>query len=126
MTVPPDPEDAPVADPAAGTPPAAARPAVDPSAGDPVAAAPDAITACARCGGETIAGVLALPLLGRAKFAYRLGTQSIETDVDARMCATCGTVAFVVGDPSRIIHAAKADRAARRAMLGTDRRLRGR
>lgn len=121
MTVPPDPEGAPAADLAAATPPAAAPPA-----GDPSAAAPDPTRACARCGGETIDGVLALPLLGRAKFAYRLGTQSIETDVDARMCAVCGTLAFVVGDPSRIIHAAKADRAARRAMLGTDRRLRGR
>ena len=97
-----------------------------PDAADPAGAECEASAFCARCGGETIPGVLALPLLGRAKFAYRLGTQSIETDVDARMCAACGTVAFVVANPARIIQAAKADRAAHRPGLGADRRLRDR
>lgn len=79
-------------------------------------AAPAGVPACDRCGGtETVKGTLALPLLGRALFAYRLATQSIETEVDARMCARCGAISFTAADPARILRAAAADRLARRA-----------
>ena len=71
---------------------------------------------CERCGGETIEGALALPMLGRARFSYRLGSQSIETEVDARMCASCGALSFTASDPAKIVRAAAAvARLARRA-----------
>ena len=70
---------------------------------------------CARCGGELIAGSLALPMLGPAQFAYNLLGKSIETNVDALMCAQCGAVTFTAHDLKHIIqaHAAK-QRAGRR------------
>lgn len=70
---------------------------------------------CRHCGGELIDGLLALPLIGRARFAYRLSGQSIETEVDAHMCAECGAITFRANDPGRIVRAAAAARAAGRA-----------
>lgn len=70
------------------------------SSGDP--------RACARCGGDLVDGSLALPMLGRAKFAYDLRGRSIETDVDARMCTTCGAITFTAADLERIRRAALA------------------
>jgi hypothetical protein len=58
--------------------------------------------ACDRCGGQLIEGTLALPILGRARFAYDLRGRSVETDVDSRMCADCGSLTFTATDPARI------------------------
>jgi hypothetical protein len=49
-----------------------------------------------------IDGTLALPILGRARFAYNLRGRSVETDVDSRMCADCGALTFTATDPARI------------------------
>lgn len=67
---------------------------------------------CRECGGELITGSLALPILGRARFAYSLRGRAIETDVDSHMCAKCGAITFHAADPERIRRAAEADRRA--------------
>lgn len=70
---------------------------------------------CHLCGGDVIAGTVALPVVGQAKFAYRLpGVPAIETEIDGTMCVVCGAVAFRARDPERI-------RAAHRANLRTRR-----
>lgn len=59
--------------------------------------------ACHLCGGSLIEGTVALPVVGQAKFAYRLpGVPSIETEIDGTMCASCGAIAFTARDPKRI------------------------
>ena len=58
---------------------------------------------CHLCGGSLIEGTVALPVVGQAKFAYRLpGVPSIETEIDGTMCASCGAIAFTARDPKRI------------------------
>jgi hypothetical protein len=71
---------------------------------------------CRLCGGELIEGTVALPVVGQAKFAYRLpGIPSIETEIDGTMCASCGAIAFTARDPQRIRSAHAAGVRARRA-----------
>jgi ribosomal protein S27AE len=67
---------------------------------------------CDRCGGELIPGRLSLPLLGQARFSYWLRGRAVETEVLGHMCAQCGAVTFVAGDPELIRRAAEADRRA--------------
>lgn len=67
---------------------------------------------CERCGGDVIAGTLALPMLGRARFAYSLRGRSVETELDSRMCVRCGAITFTAKDPERIRRAAAASRRA--------------
>lgn len=58
---------------------------------------------CGECGGEMVPGAISLPLLGTAKFEYRLGGgASVETEIDGQMCAACGLVVFRARDPGRI------------------------
>jgi len=71
--------------------------------------------ACHLCGGDLIAGTVALPVVGQAKFAYRLpGIPSIETEIDGTMCTKCGAIAFIARDPQRIRAAHAAGVRARR------------
>lgn len=67
---------------------------------------------CRDCGGSLVEGSMALPLLGSPRFAYRLGTTEVTTEVAALMCLDCGTVRLRARDPERIRNAAAA-RAAR-------------
>jgi hypothetical protein len=77
---------------------------------------PDPRASCRLCGGALIAGTVALPVVGQAKFAYRLpGVPAIETEIDGTMCAQCGAIAFTARDPARIRAAHAADLRARRA-----------
>jgi hypothetical protein len=78
--------------------------------------APDPPPTCQLCGGALIAGTVALPVVGQAKFAYRLpGIPAIETEIDGTMCAQCGAIAFMARDPERIRAAHAAGMRARRA-----------
>lgn len=71
--------------------------------------------ACHLCGGDLIEGTVALPVVGQAKFAYRLpGIPAIETEIDGTMCAVCGAIAFTARDPGRIRGAHAAGIRARR------------
>jgi hypothetical protein len=71
---------------------------------------------CHLCGGALIAGTVALPVVGQAKFAYRLpGIPAIETEIDGTMCTLCGSIAFTARDPERIRAAHAAGVRARRA-----------
>lgn len=67
---------------------------------------------CHQCGGPLVEGSMALPLLGSPRFAYRLGTTEVTTEVAASMCQDCGTVRLRARNPERIRNAAAA-RAAR-------------
>jgi hypothetical protein len=70
---------------------------------------------CNLCGGDLIPGTVALPVVGQAKFAYRLpGIPSIETEIDGTMCTKCGAIAFIARDPQRIRAAHAAGVRARR------------
>lgn len=69
--------------------------------------------ACRDCGGELVEGSMALPVLGAPRFAYRLGTTEVTTEVAALMCVDCGTVRLRARDPGRIRGAAAAGRGAR-------------
>lgn len=74
---------------------------------------------CHLCGGTLIAGTVALPVVGQAKFAYRLpGIPAIETEIDGTMCASCGAIAFIARDPKRIRGAHAAGVRIRRAKSG--------
>lgn len=64
--------------------------------------------ACRDCGGELVEGSMALPVLGAPRFAYRLGTTEVTTEVAALMCVACGTVRLRARDPERIRTAAAA------------------
>jgi hypothetical protein len=58
---------------------------------------------CGECGGEMVPGAISLPLLGTAKFEYRLGGgASVDTEIDGQMCLACGLVVFRGRDPGRI------------------------
>ncbi|MDQ6712404.1 MAG: hypothetical protein M3Z28_04350 [Candidatus Dormibacteraeota bacterium] len=71
---------------------------------------------CHLCSGSLIAGTVALPVVGQAKFAYRLpGIPAIETEIDGTMCTACGAIAFTARDPKRIKAAHAAGVRARRA-----------
>jgi hypothetical protein len=63
---------------------------------------------CRDCGGSLVEGSMALPLLGSPRFAYRLGTTEVTTEVAALMCVDCGTVRLRARDPGRIRSAAAA------------------
>lgn len=68
---------------------------------------------CRDCGGELVEGSMALPVLGAPRFAYRLGTTEVTTEVAALMCVDCGTVRLRARDPARIRSAAAAGHTAR-------------
>lgn len=77
--------------------------------------APPPAPACRLCGGELIPGMVALPVVGPAKFAYHLqGAPAIETEIDATMCAQCGAIDFTARDRERIRGAHTASLRARR------------
>ena len=63
---------------------------------------------CPRCGGSWIDGRIAMPLIGALRFAYRLGTTDVTTEVAARMCRDCGHVDLVARDPDAIVRAQRA------------------
>lgn len=71
--------------------------------------------ACVRCGGRRVEGRFALPLLGSAKFAVRLGTMSVETDIVCTVCLECGLVDLGVADLERIRKAIHAEDIVRQA-----------
>jgi hypothetical protein len=64
-----------------------------------------------------VAGGLAFPVLGNAKFAYRFAGKQVDTDVGATMCERCGAITLTAEDPGRIT---RTHEALRRAHL-TDR-----
>ena len=64
---------------------------------------------CARCGGRRVAGQFALPILGSAKFAVRLGPLAVETDIVCSVCLKCGLVDLGVADLERIHKAIRAE-----------------
>jgi hypothetical protein len=74
---------------------------------------------CRDCGGRLVEGSMALPLLGSPRFAYRLGTTEVTTEVAALMCLNCGTVQLRARDPERISSAV----AARESRSGPSLRL---
>jgi Zn-finger nucleic acid-binding protein len=63
---------------------------------------------CPSCGGQWIDGRIAVPIVGSLRFAYRLGTTEVTTEVAARMCETCGTVQLQARDPESIVRAQRA------------------
>lgn len=63
---------------------------------------------CRDCGGTLVEGSMALPLLGSPRFAYRLGTTEVTTEVAALMCLSCGTVRLRGRNPDRIRNAVAA------------------
>ena len=73
---------------------------------------PETPSGCDRCGGDVIVGTFALPMLGRARFAYSLRGRSVETELNSRMCVSCGAIMLTATDPERI---RRADAASRRA-----------
>ncbi|MGH7903354.1 MAG: hypothetical protein ACREPA_04400 [Candidatus Dormibacteraceae bacterium] len=78
-------------------------------------AAPTGV-ACRLCGGEMIAGVISVPVLGSFKFSYRVRTTTVDTEIEGLMCAGCGGVVLTARDPERI---RRAHDALRRADGGT-------
>ncbi len=70
---------------------------------------------CERCGGRRVAGQFALPILGSAKFAVRLGSLSVETDIACTVCLGCGRVELGVADLERIQKAIHAEDVAKQA-----------
>ena len=65
---------------------------------------------CPLCGGSWVDGRLAVPVVGSLRFSYRLGTNDVATEVDARMCADCGHVALRARNPEMIVRARRAER----------------
>jgi hypothetical protein len=65
---------------------------------------------CPRCGGPWVDGRLAVPVVGSLRFSYRLGTNDVATEVDARMCADCGHVDLRARNPEMIVRARRAER----------------
>lgn len=63
---------------------------------------------CPDCGGPLAEGTMALPVLGAPRFAYRLGTTEVSTEVAAHLCLDCGTVRLRARHPERIRSAAAA------------------
>ena len=63
---------------------------------------------CPRCGGPWVDGRIAMPLVGALRFAFRLGTTDVTTEVTARMCEDCGHVDLVARDPDTIVRARRA------------------
>jgi hypothetical protein len=63
---------------------------------------------CSECGGDLVDGSMGLPLLGSPRFAFRLGTKEVQTDVLASMCRDCGRIDLRASDPGRIRAAASA------------------
>lgn len=82
--------------------------------------APDEDT-CRDCGGTLVEGSMALPLLGSPRFAYRLGTTEVTTEVAALMCLNCGTVRLRGRNPDRIRNAVAAKKVHRRHSHGLPR-----
>jgi hypothetical protein len=63
---------------------------------------------CPDCGGSTVAGKVAVPIIGTLRFVYRLGTNEIATEVAALMCGDCGRVTLRAKDPALIQRAQRA------------------
>ncbi|NGO08093.1 hypothetical protein G5C60_10645 [Streptomyces sp. HC44] len=76
---------------------------------------------CRDCGGTLVEGSMALPLLGSPRFAYRLGTTEVTTEVAALMCLSCGTVRLRGRNPDRIRNAVEAKKVRHRHSLGLPR-----
>lgn len=70
--------------------------------------APDETVPHCPCGGQWIDGRIAVPIVGSLRFAYRLGTTEVTTEVAARMCETCGAVQLRARDPEAIVRAQRA------------------
>ena len=64
---------------------------------------------CPLCGGPWVDGRIAVPIVGALRFAYRLGTNDVTTEVAARMCESCGHVALRARRPDLIARARQAD-----------------
>ncbi|MBO8191559.1 hypothetical protein ITI46_07615 [Streptomyces oryzae] len=79
------------------------------------AGAPESEARC-DCGGTLVAGSMALPLLGSPRFACRLGTTEVTTEVMAFMCSGCGTVRLRGRHPERIRNATAARKARRQSL----------
>ncbi|MFF9035439.1 hypothetical protein ACF090_08220 [Streptomyces sp. NPDC014892] len=77
--------------------------------------------ACRDCGGTLVEGSMALPLLGSPRFAYRLGTTEVTTEVAALMCLSCGTVRLRGRNPDRIRSAVAARKVRHRSSFGLPR-----
>jgi hypothetical protein len=75
---------------------------------------------CGDCGGTLVEGSMALPLLGSPRFAYRLGTTEVTTEVTASMCPDCGAVRLRGRNPERIRNAAAARAVRSRRSPGPD------
>ncbi|MPY57626.1 hypothetical protein [Streptomyces spongiae] len=73
---------------------------------------------CRDCGGTLVEGSMALPLLGSPRFAYRLGTTEVTTEVAALMCPSCGTITLRGRNPDRIRNAVAADSVRHRRSSG--------
>ncbi|MGP3975759.1 hypothetical protein ACTWQF_17470 [Streptomyces sp. 8N114] len=69
------------------------------------------------CGGTLVEGSMALPLLGSPRFACRLGTTEVTTEVAAFMCLKCGIVRLHGRHPERIRNAVAARTVRRRHSL---------
>jgi hypothetical protein len=63
---------------------------------------------CPSCGGQWVDGRIAVPIVGALRFAYRLGTTEVTTEVAARMCGDCGIVQLRARDPEAIVRAQRA------------------
>jgi Zn-finger nucleic acid-binding protein len=63
---------------------------------------------CPSCGGQWIDGRIAVPIVGSLRFAYRLGTTEVTTEVAAKMCENCGAVQLRARDPETIVRAQRA------------------
>jgi hypothetical protein len=78
---------------------------------------------CPECGGDLVAGRIAVPIVGSLRFVYRLGTNEVATEVTAQLCGDCGRVRLQAKDPELILRAVRAStRTAPRWSFG---RLRG-
>jgi hypothetical protein len=63
---------------------------------------------CPECGGDLVAGRIAVPIVGSLRFVYRLGTNEVATEVAAQLCGDCGRVRLQAKDPELIVRAVRA------------------
>ena len=75
---------------------------------EPAADDRPAFGGCPRCAGPWIDGRISMPIIGGLRFAYRLGTTDVSTEIAARMCQDCGHVDLVARDPDTIVRARRA------------------
>jgi|GEM_PF-4636163 hypothetical protein len=63
---------------------------------------------CPSCGAELVKGDLAFPILGTARFSYKVKTFTVETEIFAYMCSRCAAIWLYAKDPTKILRAYKA------------------